>query len=168
MQFLSGDSKRFADFSSPNGTRLSIRQLPPLVSFASRSVKTCDPKVYDSSVSADGSGRAWDLRQTQPIQAKAGAMPANNGLWFDDKDILPTRPKVAEGGPKESVPRMQRWPRPFAFEHGDLLRQSVRHFSRSPRLRSFLAIFRSSRELVLFSGFLFRSSSKGKSQFASV
>jgi hypothetical protein len=29
--------------------------------------------------------------------------------------------KAAEGRPEESVQRVQYWPRPFAFEHGDLL-----------------------------------------------
>jgi len=36
-----------------------------------------------------------------PIEPKAGTMPANDGIWFDnEKDIGPAGPHAAEGGPK--------------------------------------------------------------------
>ena len=57
-----------------------------------------------------------------PIETKAGAVPADHGLGLDDdQDVGPAGPKVAEGGPEESVQGVQYWPRPLAFEHGELL-----------------------------------------------
>ena len=49
-------------------------------------------------------------------------MPADDGRGFDnDEDVGPARPTVAQGSPKDSVQPVQSWPRPFAFEHRDLL-----------------------------------------------
>ena len=49
-------------------------------------------------------------------------MPADEGFGLhDDQDVGPTGPEAAEGGPEEPVQGIQGWPRPFAFEHGDLL-----------------------------------------------
>ena len=70
-----------------------------------------------------------DLRPTAarpetpaPVQPKTRGMPADDGLGLhDDQDAGPTGPEAAEGGPEEPVPRVQDWPRPFAFEHRDLL-----------------------------------------------
>ena len=41
----------------------------------------------------------------------------------DDEDLGPTMPEAAQGGPEEPVQGVQGRPRPFAFEHGDLLSQ---------------------------------------------
>ena len=44
----------------------------------------------------DAGSAAAGTRLPAPIQAKAGAMPANDGLWFDHKeDIGQTRPEAA-------------------------------------------------------------------------
>jgi len=60
-----------------------------------------------------------------PVESKAGAMPADDGLRFDnEEDIGPAGPKAAEGGPEEAVARIQGRPRSLTFEHGDLLAQS--------------------------------------------
>ena len=49
-------------------------------------------------------------------------MPTDYGLGFDDQQgVGPAGPMVAEGGPEESVPGVQKGPRPFPFQHGDLL-----------------------------------------------
>jgi hypothetical protein len=49
-------------------------------------------------------------------------VPAYDGFGLhDDEDVGPAGPKAAEGRSEESVQRVQYWPRPFAFEHGDLL-----------------------------------------------
>ena len=56
-----------------------------------------------------------------PVETETGAVPANDGLGLhDDQDFGPAGPEAAEGRPKESVRRIQCWPRPFAFESGDL------------------------------------------------
>ena len=57
-----------------------------------------------------------------PVETKTGAVPADDGLGLDDdEDVGPAGPEAAEGGPEESVQGVQYWPRPLAFEHGDLL-----------------------------------------------
>ena len=57
-----------------------------------------------------------------PVETETGAVPADDGLGLhDDEDVGPAGRKAAEGRPEESVQRVQYWPRPFAFEHGDLL-----------------------------------------------
>jgi hypothetical protein len=49
-------------------------------------------------------------------------VPADNGLGLhDDEDLAPTRPTAAESRPEEAVPGIQRRPRSFTFEYGDLL-----------------------------------------------
>jgi hypothetical protein len=74
----------------------------------------CDPR-----------SAAAGTRPPAPIKAEASAMPADNGLWFDnEEDIVPAGPEAAEDGPKETVSRIQRRPWPFAFEYGDLLAES--------------------------------------------
>jgi hypothetical protein len=51
-------------------------------------------------------------------------MPADDGLRLhDDEHVGPTEPEAAKGGPEESAQPVQYGPRPFAFEHGDLLSQ---------------------------------------------
>src|ERR1700719_4603749 len=45
-----------------------------------------------------------------PVEAKAGAMPADDGLWLDnEEDIGPSGPDAAQGGPKQPVVSMQGW-----------------------------------------------------------
>src|SRR6202011_3449309 len=57
-----------------------------------------------------------------PVEAKAGSMPADYRLQFDDdQDVRPSRPHPSEGGPEHAVKAGQRRPRPFALEHRDLL-----------------------------------------------
>ena len=56
--------------------------------------------------------------------AETGAVPTDDSLGFhDDQNIFPAGPEVAQGGPEESVQPVQRWSRPLAFEHGNLLSQ---------------------------------------------
>jgi len=56
------------------------------------------------------------------IEAETSAVPADDGLGLDDdEDVGPAGPTTAQGSPKESVERVQDWPRPFALEHGYLL-----------------------------------------------
>ena len=69
------------------------------------------------------SAGAW-TRPPAPIQAKAGAMPADDGLRLDNQeDLGPAGPEAAEGGPEEAVARIQGRPWSLAFEHGDLMAQ---------------------------------------------
>ena len=57
-----------------------------------------------------------------PVQAKTGAVPADDGFWFDDdENVTPAGPETAEGCPEEPVDGVQWWPRALAFEHGELL-----------------------------------------------
>ncbi len=49
-------------------------------------------------------------------------MPAYHGVGFhENQDVRPAGPTLAECRPEESVPGVQFWPRPFPFQHGDLL-----------------------------------------------
>ena len=49
-------------------------------------------------------------------------MPTDHGLGLDDEqDVGPAGPTAAEGGPEESIQGVQNGPRPFLFQHGDLL-----------------------------------------------
>src|ERR1035437_2949172 len=67
------------------------------------------------------SAGAWPGSPT-PIAPEAGAVPADHGLGLDDEqDVGPAGPAAAEGGPEESVQAIQNGPRPFPFQHGDLL-----------------------------------------------
>ena len=64
-------------------------------------------------------------RAPTPVEPKTSAVPADDGRGFDDdEDVGPARPPTAQDRPKEPVQRIQDWPRPFAFEHGDLLSES--------------------------------------------
>jgi hypothetical protein len=57
-----------------------------------------------------------------PVETKAGAVPCDDGFWFDNQeDIGPAWPKAAEGGPEQPVAGVQGWPRALAFENGELL-----------------------------------------------
>jgi hypothetical protein len=49
-----------------------------------------------------------------------------------DQDIGPTGPEAAECGPEEPVQRVQRWPRPCAFEYGELLPKGENFQGRIP------------------------------------
>jgi hypothetical protein len=67
------------------------------------------------------SSAAWP-GSPAPIETEAGAVPADHGFGFhQDQDIRPAGPKLAECRPEQSVPGVQSWPRPFSFQHGDLL-----------------------------------------------
>ena len=60
-----------------------------------------------------------------PVESEPGAMPADHSLrFYYEEDIGPAGPEAAEGGPEETVARIQGRPRSLAFEHGDLLAQS--------------------------------------------
>ena len=49
-------------------------------------------------------------------------MPANNGLRFDDEQVVdPCRPKAAEQDPEYPILGLQRGARAFPLEHGQLL-----------------------------------------------
>ena len=57
-----------------------------------------------------------------PVEAKTGTVPADYGFWFhDDENIAPAAPKTSKHRPEESVEGMERRPRAFSFEDGDLL-----------------------------------------------
>ena len=57
-----------------------------------------------------------------PIETEAGAVPADHGVGFHgNQDVRPAGPTLAECRPEESVQGIQFWPRPFPFQHGDLL-----------------------------------------------
>ena len=64
---------------------------------------------------------AWPGSPT-PVETETGAVPADDRLGLhDEEDVGPVGLKAAEGRPEEPVQGVQCWPRPFAFEHGDLL-----------------------------------------------
>ena len=51
-------------------------------------------------------------------------MPAHDGLrFYDDQNIRPSRPQLAQCGPEETIKARQCGARPLAFEHSDLLPQ---------------------------------------------
>ena len=53
---------------------------------------------------------------------EAGEVPADHGVGFHDhQDVRPAGPTLAECRPEKSVQGVQFWPRPFPFQHGDLL-----------------------------------------------
>jgi hypothetical protein len=55
-------------------------------------------------------------------ETETGAVPADHGVGpHQDQDIRPAGPTLAECCPEESVQGVQFWPRPFPFQHGDLL-----------------------------------------------
>jgi len=57
-----------------------------------------------------------------PIKTEAGTVPADHGVGHDDnQNFSPAGPTMAKNGPEEAVQAIQFWPRPFSFEHGDLL-----------------------------------------------
>ena len=90
----------------------------------------CAPtRVLFRHLADQSSNLLGDLRPTAarsgtptPIQPKTRAVPADDGLGLDDdQDVGPMGPEAAEGRPEEPVEGVQGRPRPFAFEHGDLL-----------------------------------------------
>ena len=67
------------------------------------------------------SAAAWP-GSPAPIETEAGAVPADHGVGFhENQDVGPAGPTLAESRPEESVQGVQFWPRPFPFQHGDLL-----------------------------------------------
>ena len=62
-----------------------------------------------------------DLHQT-PVQAKAGAMPANHGFGSDNhENLLPSGPELARERPEEFVKRAELGPGMPALQHSELL-----------------------------------------------
>src|ERR1035441_1735397 len=60
-----------------------------------------------------------------PVEAEAGAMPADDGLGFhDEENLRPAAPDAAQCGPKQQVKGVHLWARPFPLEDGDLLPRS--------------------------------------------
>jgi hypothetical protein len=63
-------------------------------------------------------------RAPSPVETEALAMLADDGFWFHQhEDVGPAGPTAAQGGPEEPVERVQRRPRSFPLENGDLLSQ---------------------------------------------
>lgn len=57
-----------------------------------------------------------------PVETETGAVPADDSLRLhEEENVGPARSKAAGSCPKESVPRVYSWARPFTFAHGDLL-----------------------------------------------
>ena len=55
-----------------------------------------------------------------PVEAEAGAMPADDGLGFhDEENLRPAAPDAAQCGPKQQVKGLHLWARPFPLEDGD-------------------------------------------------
>lgn len=49
-------------------------------------------------------------------------MPADHGVGLhDDQDVRPAGPTLAECPPEDPDQGVQLWPRPFPFQHGELL-----------------------------------------------
>ena len=66
--------------------------------------------------------RAPRLGTPTPVETKAGAMPADDGLGLDDdEDIGPAGPAAVQRRPEKAVQGVQFGPRPFPFQYGDLL-----------------------------------------------
>src|SRR5262249_16534531 len=60
-----------------------------------------------------------------PVETKAGAVPCDNSLRFDNQeDIGPVRPKAGKRGPEQAVTGVQGWSRSLSFENCDLLAKS--------------------------------------------
>ena len=63
-------------------------------------------------------------------------MPGNYGFGFYDQEyILPTTPAATQSDPEYPVSRVQRWPRLFPFEDGELL-SKCNDFKRGVNARS--------------------------------
>ena len=63
-------------------------------------------------------------RAPSPVETETLAMPADDGFRFDeDEDVGPAGPDAVQGDPEEPVERVQRRPRPFPLENGELLSQ---------------------------------------------
>jgi hypothetical protein len=92
-----------------------------------------DPAMDGSqSLPGDSANLLGDLRSPTarpglpaPVELEAGAVPADHGIGFhEDQDVRPARPKLAKRRPEESVQEVQFRPRPFPFQHVDLLSES--------------------------------------------
>ena len=90
----------------------------------------CAPTgIFFRQASDQGADLLGDLRPAAaqvgpptPVQPKTGAVPTDDSLRLhDDQDLGPAGPDAAESGPEEPVQGVQRWPRPLALEHGELL-----------------------------------------------
>jgi hypothetical protein len=57
-----------------------------------------------------------------PIETEAHAVPSDDSLGLDDdENLTPARPEAAKRGPEQAINGIQRRPRPFALQHGNLL-----------------------------------------------
>ena len=55
---------------------------------------------------------------------KTGAVPADDGFRLHDhEEVGPPRPETAQRSPEQPIKGVQRWTRPLALQHGDLLAQ---------------------------------------------
>jgi hypothetical protein len=71
---------------------------------------------------ADRRSAGTTSRSPAPVEAKAGAMPADHRLRLhDDQHVRPSRPRSLQGGPEKPVEAGQCRSRPLAFEYGNLL-----------------------------------------------
>jgi len=60
-----------------------------------------------------------------PVEAKPGAVPANDRFGFDgEEDLRPAAPEATEGGPEQAIASVQPRSGSLALEHCDLLAQS--------------------------------------------
>ena len=76
-------------------------------------------------------------------------MPADHGVGFhQDQDVRPAGPPLAKCRPEESVPGAQFWPRPFPFQHGELLRRARTSRAVSPRLRKKTRLARKKERMI--------------------
>jgi hypothetical protein len=65
---------------------------------------------------------ATTLRSPAPVKAKAGAMPADNGLGLhDQQSVLPSRPDAPEPYPEEAIQSLHCRSLLFAFKDSELL-----------------------------------------------
>src|SRR5688572_14817347 len=63
-------------------------------------------------------------RPPTPVQTKTRAVPADDGVRLhDNEEVGPPRPEPAQRSPEQPVKGVQRWTRPLAFQHGELLAQ---------------------------------------------
>src|SRR5687768_6843618 len=95
----------------------------PWILGAPQSAFSCAKRRISTRISSLIFGRPLrGPRTPTPVESETSAVPANYGRRLhDDEDVGPARPTAAQGSPEESVERVQDRPRPFAFEHGDLV-----------------------------------------------
>lgn len=86
-----------------------------------RRILLCHATVERADLPGDPGPTAARPRPPTPAEAEARAMPADDGFGLHDhQDVGPTGPDAAQGSPEEPGRAAQGWPRPSAFEYGDL------------------------------------------------